>query len=697
MKCYLDGYRFDGEKLSLTGWAVPETGNARLSYAVRVNGRELPDATVLLRRRPDISTEYLSNPYREDAAFFMEFSYEGREKAVLVVTEEENGAVKEKREIPVSLPALKKRQSLRALKKRLNGPLAFAGKVKNKLLHTEAKAYHEWFLRQEENGESPSVPASDPEHPLFSIVVPVYRTPVRVLNELADSVFRQTFPEYELILANASTDDEELEKALKSLSERDRRVKVLPLSENGGIARNTNEAASSAKGVFLCFLDHDDLLSPGALKTFSEAYALHPDADVLYSDEDKVTDDSSLYYDPNFKPDFDPVLLSVSQYVCHFTAVRRSLFAEAGGLSPAYDGAQDHDLLLRLSERTDRFFHVPKVLYHWRSTPDSTASGREKKTYAEDAGCRAVNAHFKRLDLPLSVTEGPQEGRYVLCEQLVNKPLVSVLIANRDHASDLNRIVTALFETATYRNLEVLILENGSREEETFALYEALKKEHPSVRVLTMPGDPFNYAKLHNDAVGEAKGEYLLLLNNDTDVLTPGFLEHMVAVSEIPDVGAVGAKLLYPDRTVQHAGIVTGEGGIAFHPFKRLRVDEPGYMCRAVTPMTVSAVTGACLLIRKADYEAVGGMDEQLAVALNDVDLCFKLREKGRRVVIDTEAKLFHLESRSRGMEETKEKFLRYGAELQYFGEKWKGSGLFPDPYYPGVFSLLYGYEIKRG
>ena len=691
MKYYLDGYRFDNGRLSLTGWAVPGNGNARLSYAVQKGGEEVGDLTVHVRPRPDISNAFLMDPYREDAGFFVSFPYREGENAVLSIRETENGAETGREDIPVSLGSLKKRDRLRALKHRMKKPLAFASKVKNKLLHTEVKAYHSWFLQTTK--KDAGAPAE--ERVLFSIVVPVYHTPVRVLNELAESVLTNNYTCFELILANASKDDEELENALKSLSERDERIHVLPLAENGGIARNTNAAAEMAKGEFIAFLDHDDLLTKDALSSFSKALEAHPEADVLYSDEDKVTDDSALYYDPNFKPDYDPVLLLESQYICHFTAVRTSLFREVGGLDPEFDGAQDHDLMLRISEKTEAFVHVPKVLYHWRSTPNSTASGREKKTYAESAGVRAVNQHFMRMKLPLTVQEGPFEGRYVLSSSLSEKPLVSVLIANRDHCEDLERAVRSLYEKATYGEIEVLVIENGSTEAKTFDLYRKLSEDHPAFRVVAAESGPFNYAKLHNDAVRHAKGEYLLLLNNDTEVLTPEFLEHMMSVLQIPGTGAVGAKLLYPDHTVQHCGIVTGEGGIAFHPFKGLEENEPGYMCRAVTTMSVSAVTGACLLIRKADYEAVGGMDERLKVALNDVDLCLKLRQAGLRVVADLEAKLTHFESRSRGSEETEESFVRYGEELRYFAKKWQGSPLFPDPYYPRQFSLLNGYARK--
>ena len=692
MKCCLDGFRRENGRLSLTGWAVPENGNARLSYAVQKGGKEVQGVTLRFRPRPDVSGAFLGDPYRDDTGFFVSFPYSEGDKAFLVITESENGSENGRTEIPVSLGALKNRERLRKLKRSLKGPIAFAKKVKNKFLHTEARSYHAWFTETKKEEERTTAG----EEILFSIVVPLYRTPVRVLNELVTSVLENTYSKFELILANASKEDGELEKALKSLSERDRRISVLTLPENGGIARNTNAAAEEAKGTFLCFLDHDDLLTKDALSSFANALSLDPEADVLYSDEDKVTEDSSLYYDPNFKPDYDPVLLLESQYISHFTAVRTSLFRKIGGLDPEYDGAQDHDLMLRLSERTGAFLHVAKVLYHWRSSPDSTASGQDRKRYAQNAGIRAVNRHLERRNLPLFVTEGPFEGRYVLSPALERKPLVSILIANRDHAEDLKRCVCSLYEKATYGEIEVIVIENGSAEEKTFDLYREFSRVHPSFRVVSAAPGPFNYAKLHNDAVPTAQGEYLLLLNNDTEVGTPDFLEHMTAILQIPGVGAVGAKLLYPDRSIQHAGIVTGEGGVAFHPFKGEPEDAPGYMCRAVTTMSVSAVTGACLLVRKSDYESAGGMDERLAVALNDVDLCFKLRQDGKRIVIDEEARLTHFESKSRGNEDTEENFVRYGGELRYFADKWRGSPLFPDPAYPRQFSLLAGYERKK-
>ena len=697
MKLYLDRIRQENGRLNATGWAVPEKGSARLSYEVLNKDGTKKEAEILFRPRPDISAEFLSDPYRDDAAFFIDCAADPQEALTLLVTEKEGEQMLGEQKIALSVSAFEKREKLRAFKRSLQGPIDFLRRVENKLTQSRLKAYHHWFLRhrlspEEAERERNAHFACEPK---FSIVVPLYRTPERVLFELVESVLQSTYANYELVLANASTGDEMLEMALKNLSARDDRIKVLPLPNNGGIARNTNDAVHASTGEFIGFMDHDDLLEPDALYCFAEALNAHPEADVLYSDEDKVSEDSTLYYDPNFKPDFSPALLHVSPYICHFTAVRASLFREIGELDPEYDGAQDYDLMLRFSERTERFVHVPRVLYHWRSSMTSTASGVEKKEYAGQAGIRALNAHLKRIGIPAVGSKNRQEGRFSLKFDLPEKPLVTVLIPNRDHPEDLRRAAESVYEKTSYGNVEVLVIENQSTDPETFRLYEELAKKYPSFRILAVSG-PFNYARYHNEAAEEARGEYLLLLNNDTEILTADFIDRLVGQSLFPKTGAVGGKALYPDGTVQHAGIVTGEGGIAFHPFKGIPKDAPDFMARALTPMNVSAVTGACLMIRKDLYEAVGGMDENLSVALNDVDLCFKLREKGYRITVDQEALLTHYESLSRGSEETKDRFVRYGEEIRYFAEKWKGSKLFPDPYYPPVFSLLYGYQRKE-
>ena len=402
-----------------------------------------------------------------------------------------------------------------------------------------------------------------------------------------------------------------------------------------------------AKGEFVAFLDQDDELAPSALGSGAAALSASPDVDVVYSDEDKI-DESGERFDPLFKPEWSPDLLLSFAYICHLTTIRRALVDELGGLRSEFDGSQDYDLSLRATERARRVVHVPEVLYHWRSLPSSAASGASAKPYAYEAGRRAVEDALRRRGEEAEVTNHPHfPGRYHVRRAPRGRPLVSIIVPFRDEPGLLATCATSLRSDPGYDRFELLLVDNGSELPETEALLERLAAE-PGVRLLRSPG-PFNWAAINNAAARDCSGDLLLFSNNDIEARVPGWLGAMVGHAQRADVGAVGARLVYPDGAIQHAGVVIGLGGIAGHVLRGLPSDHPGYNSMAISTRNCSVVTGACMMVRRDVFESVGGFDELLPVAFNDVDFCLKLRERGFLVVYTPLAELVHHESRSRG------------------------------------------------
>lgn len=519
--------------------------------------------------------------------------------------------------------------------------------------------------------------------PKISVVVPVFNPPAAFLDATIRSVLDQTYPNWELCLADASTRPD-VRPVLDKYAAADPRVRVEFLAENGGIVGNSNAALAAATGEYVALLDHDDTLAPFALYEVAAALDAAPDADFLYSDEDKLDRDGRRV-EPNFKPDWSPETLRSRNYVCHLTILKRTLVEEIGGFRPGFDGAQDHDLVLRAGERARRIVHIPHVLYHWRIHDQSTAGNKASKNYAYEAGRRAVADHLDRLGVAAAVHPGPVLGTYQVVYHLRTQPLVSVVVPNKDNPDLLARCVDSLAK-GSYANYELLVVENGSTRPETFAYYRELAKQ-PHARVLEW-ARPFNYAAVNNFAAGRARGELLLFLNNDIEAISPDWLEALVKVAVQPGVGAVGAKLYYADDTVQHAGIVVGMGGVAGHGFLNFPRQAAGYMQRLLFTQNVAAVTGACLLCPKSVFDAVGGFDEGFVLAFNDVDLCLQILRKGYRVVWTPDAELYHLESKTRGYEDTPEKQRRFKREYDLFHLKWGAFLKAGDPYYSPHFRL---------
>ena len=409
-----------------------------------------------------------------------------------------------------------------------------------------------------------------------------------------------------------------------------------------------------------------------------------PETDCLYSDEDKLDMDGGSLFDPHFKPDFNPDLLGSVNYICHLFAVRKSLLDTVGQFDAAYDGAQDYDFIFRVTEKARHIVHVPKVLYHWRCHMNSTASNPESKLYAFEAGARAIRAHYERVYPECKIKEvkkGVDYGIYHTIFELTEEPLVSVIIPNKDHREDLDKAMRSLLEKGTYENLEFIVVENNSTDPETFAYYEAIQKELPQVKVVYYEGG-FNFSKINNFGVRYAKGEYLLFLNNDVELINPDTMRELLGYGMRRDVGAVGCRLLYEDDTIQHAGVVIGFGGIAGHTFIGLHEVQNSYFHRALTAQDYSAVTAACLLTKKELFLSVGGFTEELAVAFNDIDYCLKVRAAGQLVVYNPYALLHHYESKSRGLEDTPEKVERFNREVARFMKRWPEILEQGDPYY---------------
>ena len=509
--------------------------------------------------------------------------------------------------------------------------------------------------------------------PKISIVVPLYNTPLNFLEELLDSVVNQTYRNWELCCVDAGQDTA-VGQHVQAHAKADPRIRYQKLTENEGIAGNTNHGFELATGDYIALLDHDDILHPCALWYTAQAI-VEQGADFVYTDEatfEGKVENVVLYH---FKPDFMLDNLRSNNYICHLTTFSKVLMEQAGGGERAeYNGSQDYDLFLRLTEKARKIAHIPHALYYWRSSPNSTASDISAKTYCIDAGIAALKAHYARCGVAVDdVTLIPGTPGYYKTDYTMAHPgRVSILIPTCDHIRDLETCVESIYARTTYPDFEILLIENNSKEEQTFRSYERMRKEHPdTLKVLTWQGKGFNYSALNNFGAQYATGEYLLLLNNDTEVITPGWLEEMVMYAQQKRVGCVGAKLLYPDDTIQHAGVGFGIGGVAGHLHKYFPATSDGYMGRLNYVQDVYGDTAACLLIRKEIYDEVHGLDESYAVAFNDVDFCVRVREAGYTNVFTPFAQLYHYESKSRGMEDNPEKQKRFQGEVLRFQARW--------------------------
>lgn len=699
MKYKIDVVRIRENSITLNGWVLGKKPESKAEFSVEDDSHHPIQFQYVSTRRDDVSQIYFKKIIDRDFGFDIRFPYErGRDYYLIIRCEGRKTRIKYNEELieKRSSVAYKRIQKIKDLMNmetvhvamdfwKENGLKALILKSKHKLQGLDNDYdYGEWYeltRPSEEELDKQRQTRFDYE-PKLSIVIPVYKTPERYLKEMLESILNQTYENWEVCIADGSPRGESTERLLKRFADRDTRIKYVILGENKGIAGNTNAALDMARGDFIVLADHDDTLTPNALFECVKAMNEDPLYDVIYSDEDKLDMDGQALFDPHFKPDFNPDLLTSVNYICHLFVVNRNLVEAVGGFRQEFDGAQDYDFIFRCTEQARKICHIPKVLYHWRCHMNSTASNPESKMYAFEAGARAIKAHYERLGIPVdSVEKGVDYGIYHTRFHLDGEPLVSVIIPNKDHSADLELCLTSLLDKGSYQNLEVIVVENNSTEPETFRYYEKLQKDRPNVKVVTWEKG-FNFSAINNFGVTFSKGEYLLFLNNDVEVIEPDVIQEMLGYAMREDVGIVGARLLYQDDTIQHAGVVIGFGGIAGHTFIGLHQAENSYFHRAMCAQDYSAVTAACMMSKRSLFDQVGGFREELAVAFNDIDYCLKIRSLGKKVVYNPYALLYHYESKSRGLEDTPEKVERFNREVARFIGYWPEIVIQGDPYY---------------
>ena len=812
-------------KITFLGWAFGSDPEAPVEFDVLDgNGKSVPGTIVESVRRDEVAEAFFKDyekehgPIKRELGYDINTPYQKGDTRYLVI--KADGKIKKIKFNDSILEnfnsvAHKKREKLLALFHwetvevaweylRKHGLRALWKKSVHRLQGIqEDYDYNEWYKREKVTEEE-----LDRERretfaitPKFSIVIPVYETPEKFLRKMLKSIEEQTYGEFEVCVADATpyekydksqADGKLPREVLEEFHRRDARFKYTVLEQNLGISDNTNAAINMANGDYIVLADHDDELELNALYECAKAINEHPEVQMIYSDEDKIDFEDTYYFEPHFKSDFNPDLLRSVNYICHLLVLKRDLLDAIAETDAAgnkvyerkeYDGAQDHDLILRavekaqemelekthgnienLSERdrkllregrftSSNIYHIQKSLYHWRSHQASTAQHPEAKLYAFDAGARAVYDHCKRLGLPVKkVEKGITYGFYHTVYEN-SQPLISVVIPNKDHTTDLDKAIQSL-SNSNYKNLEFIVVENNSDQPETWKYYEAIQKQYPveglgfksaaeieaegqtevpgaetvacndyfgekeidsdgtlseastsgsdvklskpSVRVVKWKG-PFNYSAINNFGVKFTRGEYILFLNNDIELIEPDSIDEMIGYVQREDVGICGARLLYPDEDIQHAGVIMGMGGIAGAAFVRTHDAELSYMHRAKCVQDYSCVTAACLLTKRKLFDEVGGFTEDLAVAFNDVDYCMKIRALNKLVVYNPYAKFYHYESKSRGMEDTPEKVARFNSEIVEFAKRWKECLRYGDPYYnPALTFMKSNFTLKN-
>ncbi len=686
---------------SLRGWAAYKEPVSIEIYDCE--GNKIP-YEIQYTNRIDVADMYEETKIEAKCGFYIELKNLSVSEFRIVFS---SGSVKTERRITMKQEkiALEKLQeywvkSNRYLK--IHGPVELSQKIVSKI-RTHSKStiiYSKWLKKH--------LPTkAELEHqrktkfawqPKFSIVVPLYKTPEKYLRALVDSVKQQTYSNWELCLSDGSGKDSPLCEMLKKLQDEEPRIRVVLHQESLQISENTNAAIEAATGDFIVFADHDDALTADALFECAKALNRNREIEVLYSDEDKMTMDGNKFFQYHFKPDFNIDLLCTVNYICHLFVAKRELIDRVGTLRHEYDGAQDYDFIFRCVETAgpDKIYHIPRILYHWRYHENSTAENPESKLYAFEAGLKAIQAHYDRVGIDAEVYKGEYLGLYRTRYHRKYDPLISIIIPNKDHIDDLERCISSIETKSTYKNYEYIIVENNSEKEETFAYYHQLEAANPKVHVVYWDGE-FNYSAINNFGARYAKGEYFLLLNNDTEIINEDCLEELLGYCMREDVGAVGARLYYEDNTIQHAGVVVGFGGIAGHCFVQQKRGTTGYCHRIICAQDYSAVTAACMMVKGKAFQEVNGLSEELKVAFNDIDFCMKLRKAGYLIVYNPYAELYHYESKSRGLEDTPEKVARFNREVDTFVKKWPDIIRDGDPYYnPNLTLESQDFSLKR-
>ena len=504
-------------------------------------------------------------------------------------------------------------------------------------------------------------------NPLISFIVPTYNVSRKLLTECLDSLLNQSYDNFEICIADDNSTLEETISTLKSFEDNPK-IKIKYRSKNGMISKASNSAISMASGEFIVLVDNDDIIEKDALYYIVEQLNSNKKLDLIYSDEDKI-DYKGRYMEPHFKPDYSPDTLMGVNYICHLTCLRKSIVDEVGGFRSEYDGSQDYDLFLRVTEKTKNIYHIRKILYHWRQTNTSTSGYLGNKSYAYIAGKRALEDALKRRGVKGKVLDNSKVSTYLVKYENDNE-LISIIIPMKDKADITKRCIDSIYSKSSYNNFEIILVDNNSVEESTFEMIKYYENKYDNFKCIRLECD-FNYSFINNEAVKEANGDYILFLNNDTEVMTPDFLEWMLGYAKLEHVGCVGIKLLYPDKMVQHAGVVLGYGGLAGHIYVTASYSDNGLFGRLVMPYDYTAVTAACLMVSKEKFEDFGGFDEKLKVALNDVDLNIKALSKGYYNVCLSNVEMLHYESKSRGYEASEEKHNRFLSEQKYMKDKW--------------------------
>lgn len=703
MKYKVDYVRIRENYITLNGWVVGKKPGSQPSFHVYNSKMESVDFKYVKTRRDDVSQVYFGKVYDEDYGFDIKFDYKrGEDYYLEIAIDNQKKKIKYNEELiykrsSVSYKRMEKlkdlcnmetvRVAFNFMKK--NGLRALIRKSKSKIQGMDNDyEYTEWYEKTKPTKEELAAQRAEKFEysPVFSIVIPLYATPDNFLRELLDSILAQTYTNFEVCLADGSENGKDKEEFVKKYIEEKNtgsKIKYNKLGKNLGIAGNTNEALKMASGDYIVLADHDDVITENALYECAKAIN-EENCDCLYSDEDKLDMDGGSLFDPHFKPDFNIDLLESVNYICHLFVVKKELVDVAGMFDAAFDGAQDYDFIFRVTENAKKIVHIPKVLYHWRCHMNSTASNPQSKLYAFEAGARAIRAHIERVgkSLPVeNIDKGVDYGIYHKYFIMEDKPLLSIIIPNKDHREDLDLAIRSIMTKSSYKNIEFIVVENNSTDKKTFDYYDKIQKEFDNVKVVRWERE-FNYSLINNFGVNFANGEYLFFLNNDIELINPTSIEEMMWYAVREDVGIVGARLLYNDDTIQHAGVVIGFGGVAGHTFIGLSEVENSYFHRALTLQDYSAVTAAALITKKSVFEEVGGFSEDLAVAFNDIDFCMKVRAKNYLVVYNPYALFYHYESKSRGLEDSPEKIERFNRETATFMKRWPKILAKGDPYY---------------
>lgn len=677
--------------LTITGWALDTITKESPTFTIN-NENQVSAYNIQRVLREDVNQIYQTEPAIE-AGFVV--TLEGiKQKKVLPFHFQSSAHV-----VTVDFPLNKKYPVIPGTEDKMTrlwikAKKGFKYMAKNGISHTIQRAkieklrnqasYPNWLARNEVLDIEAMTQEIATFHyqPKISIAMPVYNVEEKWLRLCIDSILNQVYTNWELCMADDASTDPNVKKILTEYQQLDERIRVVFREQNGHISEATNSALAIATGEFVALLDNDDELAINAFYEVVKVLNENPELDLIYSDEDKIDMDGNRS-DPAFKPDWSPDLLLGTNYISHLGVYRRSILEEIGGFRKGYEGSQDYDLVLRFTEKTtkERIKHIPKVLYYWRMLPTSTAVDQGSKGYAFEAGLRAVQDALVRREINGHATHGAANGLYDVYYDIESEKLVSIIIPTKNGYKDVQRCVSSIIEKTTYQNYEIIMADNGSTDPKMHELYAEFEKQLPGRFFVESIDIPFNFSTINNRAAKKAHGEYLLFLNNDTEAITENWLTLMVSFAQQERIGCVGAKLLYPNNTVQHAGVILGLGGVAGHGHYGYPHGDLGYFGRLAINVNYSAVTAACLLMKKADFDAVGGFEEAFTVAFNDVDLCLKVQALGRDNVWLHEAELYHFESQTRGYDDKGKKKKRFEQEKVMMEEKW-GPLIENDPFY---------------